>query len=209
MRINRLLKIKRRYGAIIHIHRPNQNYSAYVARQKEKTLDPVRIQKWTGEEWLVKLDGFRAIFERNSSYFEPGMTVLCLGARTGQECVALEERGVEAIGVDLVAFPPYVRQGDFQNLDWTDGSVDGVFSNTFDHASDPAKFCEEIERVLRTGGYCILHLQLGTQGDTYSENDVSDPRLVVKLFNDSTCVISRRIRNIHDSMNWEVVMRRS
>jgi len=111
------------------------------------TIDPSRIEKWLGEEWHEKLEGFRALFERNDEYVKPASRCICLGARTGQEVAALQELGKEAIGIDLVAFPPLTVEGDIHNLSYADHSFDFVFTNIFDHALYPDKFISEMERV--------------------------------------------------------------
>ena len=40
------------------------DYSDYLQHQKNKTLDPQKIQKWLGEEWEIKYNGFLEIFNR-------------------------------------------------------------------------------------------------------------------------------------------------
>lgn len=193
----------------LRIHRPGEPYASYLQRQKTKTTDPERIKKWQTEEWGTKIEGFRRIFERHEGILSPGEKALCLGSRTGQEVVALQERGISAIGIDLVPFPPYTVEGDFHDLNYQEASVDIVFTNVFDHTPQPNLFIDEIERVLRGGGYAIVQLQLATRGDSFSENDVVNAKSVLNLFRQSTCVASHKIRNAHDSMDWELVMRRN
>ena len=41
---------------------------------------------------------------------------VCLGSRTGQEVKALIDLGIDAIGIDLVEFPPYTIVGDVHNM---------------------------------------------------------------------------------------------
>lgn len=148
------------------------DYNDYLELQKEKTTDPTRRAKWLNEEWNLKLDGFKNIFVKNQRYI--GTDCLCIGARTGQEVQALRDRGKEAIGIDLVSCEPLVIEGDFHNLEFKDCSFDFVFSNVFDHALYPDKFCFEIFRTLRFGGYALLHLQVNHPDDKYGVHDVKD-----------------------------------
>lgn len=211
-------EIQRRFAPLVRrglgnrslrVHRPNGSYEEYLRRQKEKTTDPKRIEKWQTEEWEIKLEGFRRAFAYHESIFVPGAKALCLGARTGQEVAALWERGVSAVGIDLVPFAPFTVEGDMHNMGYADASFDVVFTNVFDHTPAPSRFVGEIERVLVDTGYAILHLQVSTKGDVFSENDVVNVSSVQSLFCESTCVARRRIRNSHDNMDWELVMRRN
>ncbi len=185
-----------------------ESYDDYMQHQRNKTLDPKRIEKWLGSEWNVKLEGFKDIFSRNSSYLRSGMRAICLGARTGQEVKALQDMGLDAIGIDLVAFPPFTIEGDIHHLAFADGSFDFAFSNIFDHALYPEKFISEIERVLKPGGTAILHLQIGGEVDAFSETVIYHAEPVEKLFSASEMLASRKITNNFDGMNWEIIARK-
>ncbi len=194
--VGRGIKATRKYGA----------YEEYIRHQKEKTTDPERIRKWKEEEWQPKLDGFRDIFERNRGYIHGRSRALCLGARTGQEVKALWEIGIDAVGVDLVPFPPYTVEGDFHDLAFDDETFDLVFTNVFDHALYPGKFCEEMERVLVPEGIVMIHLLIGYQGDQYTETMVYDSGPVKNLFKNMSVLEDRPIRNTFDQMNWELIL---
>ena len=159
-------------------------------------------------EWDIKLHGFRKLFERNSDYVSKATNCVCLGARTGQEVAALRELGKKAIGVDLVEFAPYTKQGDIHKLEHQNNEFDFVFTNIFDHSLFPDKFISEMERVCAKGGYIIVNLQLHILGDDYSENITNDPKEVIKLFNISSVAKSYKIKNQFDGMNWELIMRK-
>src|SRR3546814_18226779 len=75
------MNAKRRYAS----------YDEYLAHQKPKTLDPIRREKWFGEEWRYNIDGFESIFRLSDAVIHSSKTALCLGARTGQMVVELEE----------------------------------------------------------------------------------------------------------------------
>ena len=201
-------QFRKLFGKPLKLLNRHSNYDSYIKKQKEKTLDPKRIEKWLSDEWDVKLDGFRKLFERNSDYVSKATNCVCLGARTGQEVAALRELGKKAIGVDLVEFAPYTKQGDIHKLEHQNNEFDFVFTNIFDHSLFPDKFISEMERVCAKGGYIIVNLQLHILGDDYSENITNDPKEVIKLFNISSVEKSYKIKNQFDGMNWELVMRK-
>lgn len=181
-------------------------YDEYVARQKEKTLDPERVKNWLGDKWDEKVDDFRRIFEADAEYVKGRRNALCLGARTGQEVKALRDMGVSAIGVDLVAFEPYTEEGDVHDLKYADESFDLLFSNIFDHCLYPDRFCSEMERVTQPGGVIILQLQIGRKMDEYAETLVYDPKKVIGLFKQVKVRENREIHHDFDLMNWEVIL---
>ena len=186
-----------------------QSYEEYVSHQTQKTTDPKRIEKWLGEEWEIKVDGFKDVFERSQTYLADKEKALCLGARTGQEVKALRDLGKEAIGIDLVEFEPYTIKGDIHDLQFDDGSFDFLFTNIFDHALYPDKFCAEMERVCKPNGIIMIHLTLGSHLDDFSETLVFDPETVTKLFSRVDVVESRQIENKMDQMNWELLLRKA
>lgn len=188
--------------------REYKDYNEYVDHQLQKTLDPARRQKWLGEEWQPKVDGFIGIFKRNGSFVEGSTNALCLGARTGQEVAALQQLGIPARGMDLVACEPYVEEGDIHQLRYADGEFDLLFTNVFDHSLYPDKFISEMERVCRPGGHIILHLKLGSDIDEFSATEVADASSVLPLFKRSTIVASRAIDNGFDTLDWEIVAKR-
>ena len=195
-------------GKKIILLNPQLKYDDYILRQKEKTLDPKKIEKWLGEEWKTKLDGFRDLFQRNIEFIDQVQNCICLGARTGQEVVALKELGKDAIGIDLVEFSPHTIVGDIHNLSFDNCIFDLAFTNIFDHSFAPSKFISEIERVIMSSGFIIINLQLKISGDKYSENVIYDPNGVIELFKDSKLIRSHSISNTFDGMNWEIVMQK-
>jgi len=128
----------------------HKSYGDYVAKQVKKTTDPKRIEKWKTEEWDSKIQGFTKVFSQLEMPLKD-KKALCLGSRTGQEVFALQQLGAHAIGIDLVAFPPYTQEGDVHDLQFDDGEFDLVFSNIFDHVLYPDKFAHEASRVLARG----------------------------------------------------------
>jgi len=194
------MKIVRQYG----------DYNDYLNHQKEKTLDPVRRRKWLNEEWQIKVDGFKEILKPYKDYFH-GLKALCIGARTGQEVVALNSLGATAIGVDICPHEPHVVEGDMHSLPFENQSFDFVFSNVLDHSLYPKKKISEIERVLKKGGKSILHLQVNIPSDIYTEAEVNNVHLdVLPLFERSFCLGVNNLENTtFATMNKEIIMERS
>ena len=184
------------------------DYQEYLDHQKEKTTDPERIKKWMNEEWNIKYEGFKEIFVRNKSFLIDKTNAICLGARTGQEVKALRDMGINAIGIDLIAFPPYTINGDIHNLEQQDSSYDFVFTNIFDHSLYPEKFCSEMERVCKSSGIVMVHIQLGIDGDQYSENIINNPDFIINSFKNSDICQSKSIKNSFDGMNWELIFKK-
>ena len=56
------------------INNRHESYDNYINFQKQKTEDPVRREKWLGEEWDSKIQGFVEIFTSNQDIsFEPDL----------------------------------------------------------------------------------------------------------------------------------------
>jgi|MDSV01.3.fsa_nt_gb SAM-dependent methyltransferase len=183
-------------------------YSEYINLQKSKTTDPKRREKWLTQEWDLKLNGFKKIFNNNINFI--GNKCLCIGARTGQEVQALLDMEKSATGIDLVPCKPLVEEGDFHNLPYNDEMFDFVFTNVFDHALYPDKFCSEAFRVLKKGGYGLFHLQVNTPNDEYGVNDISNlNKQFLNFFSDSKIEKNTQIYyNEFCTFNKEVVLRK-
>jgi len=186
--------------------RDYKNYEDYIRHQKEKSLDPKRVEKWLNEEWTPKVKMFKEIFDSNKEYLKKDGKALGICARTGQEIVALQELGMDAIGIDIAPHPPLVVQGDAHDLSFEDGEFDFVFSNSFDHSIYPDKFLSEMQRVLKSGGYGLLHLQLTKSVDNYAENVIVEDNGVVDLLNNSEVVKRENIKGA--CYNREIVFRK-
>jgi SAM-dependent methyltransferase len=184
-------------------------YKDYINHQKVKTTDPRRRKIWLGKEWKMKIDIFKKVFNhyKEENILKEGMKCLCFGARTGQEVVALNEIGMDALGIDIVPQEPYVIKGDIHDAPFEDKSFDFVFTNIIDHSINPNKFISEIERVLKSGGHALVQLQLNCISDEYAENDVYNSKSVINLFKESEVVIDREIP-FTLSMNWEFLMKK-
>jgi len=192
----------------------SEEYKKYIEKQSEKTLDPVKRKKWLGEEWQLKIDGFKSEFNKLKGFLTPEKRCLCLGARTGQEVVALQEMGLKnVVGIDIVPHDPYVIKGDIHNLEFKDNSFDFVYTNIIDHSINPSKMISEIERVLKIDGIFFLQIQLGLNQDEYTVFEIDNPIYdIVTLFNKSFCLGIQRINSDGSpnfaGMNIELIFRK-
>lgn len=188
------------------IIRDYNNYHDYLTHQKEKSLHPKRIEKWLNELWEPKVKMFINHFKRNEDYLTDGGKALGVCARTGQEIKALNQLGMEAIGIDIVPHPPLVIYADAHNLPFKDNHFDFVFSNSLDHSIYPKLFLNEMLRVLKTGGYGMLHLQITGQVDNYAENIILNDKSVTDILSRQKIVENREIEDI--TYNHEIVFKK-
>lgn len=168
------------------------NYEDYVSLQKEKTEDPERRRKW-----LLNREAnsrkFVETFRQDKviqalENIQKDSKIVCIGARTGEEVLALHRMGYEnAIGVDLVPCDELVIEGDMHDLPFEDNSVRFIYCNVIDHSLQPNKFLQECRRILKKSAddvnstvitdctslsYAFFQLQVGTAGDKYGVNAV-------------------------------------
>ncbi|KFK26660.1 hypothetical protein AALP_AA8G276900 [Arabis alpina] len=194
----------------ILIRRSYSSYDAYIKHQLRKTLNPKLRKVWTTRDWERKVRVFSTFF---TSLSERGLLsndskALSIGARVGQEVAALRLIGVQdSVGIDLVPSPPLVVEGDFHAQPFDADTFDFEFSNVFDHALYPDKFVREIERTLKPGGVCVLHVSVSGKTDKYSANDLHSVKPLVKLFKRSKVVNMRKIDGF--GLDTEIVFRKN
>eukprot|EP00268_Persea_americana_P018252 TRINITY_DN1904_c1_g1_i1.p1 TRINITY_DN1904_c1_g1~~TRINITY_DN1904_c1_g1_i1.p1 ORF type:complete len:249 (-),score=8.19 TRINITY_DN1904_c1_g1_i1:180-926(-) len=185
------------------------SYDAYIHRQLTKTLNPKLRTIWTTRDWTRKVNAFSRFFHDHliMGLLSNGSKSLCIGARVGQEVAALRRIGVnDSVGIDLVPYPPLVLEGDFHHQPFDNGTFDFEFSNVFDHALYPSRFVGEIERTLRGGGVCVLHVAIGRRPDKYSANDLYSVGPLLKMFRESDLVHVRSVDGF--GLDTEVAFRK-
>jgi SAM-dependent methyltransferase len=81
--------------------------------------------------------------------------ILCLGPRNGLELDYLEQASTrEVVGLDLFSSDPRIRVGDMHAMPFADNAFGLIWaSHVLEHAHHPGQVLDEIERVLRPGGY--------------------------------------------------------
>ncbi|XP_010460454.1 PREDICTED: uncharacterized protein LOC104741317 [Camelina sativa] len=204
-----IVQLRRPEKELIRIRPGYTSYDYYIQRQLNKTLNPRLRTLWMTRDWDRKIKVFSKFFHdlKRQGLLANDSKCLCIGARVGQEVEALIRVGVtESVGMDLVPYPPLVIKGDFHHQPFDDETFDFEFSNVFDHALYPDKFVGEIERTLRPGGLCVLHVALSTRSDKYSANDLYSVEALVRLFRRSEVV---HVRNVDGfGLDTEVVFRK-
>ncbi|XP_010556193.1 PREDICTED: uncharacterized protein LOC104825540 [Tarenaya hassleriana] len=186
-----------------------KSYESYIQRQLNKTLNPRLRKIWTTRDWDRKIQVFSRFFAdlKRQGLLSNSSRCLCVGARVGQEVEALKRVGVSSsVGMDLVPYPPLVVKGDFHHQPFDDETFDFEFSNVFDHALYPEKFAGEIERTLRPGGVCVLHVAVSRRSDKYSANDLYNVEALVRLFRRSEVVHVRKVDGF--GLDTEVAFRK-
>ena len=188
----------------MQIIRQYNNYGEYLNHQKEKSLNTDRVKKWLKEDWHPKVEMFINHFKRNIDYLTKNGKALGVCARTGQEIKALNELKMDAIGIDIVPYPPLVIYGDAHKLPFEDNHFDFVFSNSLDHSIYPELFLSEMLRVLKPNGYGMLHLQITNEVDLYAENIILNDKSVTDLL--TNIVENREIKDI--CYNREIIFKK-
>ena len=54
----------------------------------------------------------------------------------------------------------------------------------------------------------MVHIQLGIDGDKYSENIINNPDFIINNFKNSNICQSKSIKNSFDGMNWELIFKK-
>jgi hypothetical protein len=101
---------------------------------------------------------------------------ICQGTRRGLEQQWFIERlGINVVGTEIsetaMQFPNTI-QWDFHEVksDWV-GKADFIYSNSYDHAYDPAKCFNAWMAMLRGGGLCVLEYTSMNSSEGVSELD--------------------------------------
>jgi SAM-dependent methyltransferase len=115
---------------------------------------------------MFSLEHLRTIrdaeIDRFTCMFSPGARILEIGAGTGQQALALSQRGFDIVAIEMPdsnykdarVFP--VLEYDGKHIPLNDANVDIVFSsNVLEHVPDLHQMNREIRRVLKPNGYCV------------------------------------------------------
>ena len=183
-------------------------YLKYLTLQKEKTEDLERRNKWLTHEYESKILDFKKYFQEIfPELINKNESILCVGARTGQEVVALKELGwVNSIGIDLVPYEPNVIFGDMHDLPFESASYSAVFTNSFDHSLRPLKFLEEVYRVLKPEGIFVLHVLFNRPNDMFGVTDIYSKRAFRKLLKDFIILQERKSKLF--SLNYLFILKK-
>jgi len=157
--------------------RAYKNYEEYVKHQSSKAN---KIRSWLK---TYDMEFFKQIVKRVKG--NKGK-VLCLGARTGAEVLAFENKECEAVGIDLYPTKNSYKtiKGDFHNIPFKDNEFDIVFTNSLDHSLDLNKMISEIVRVLKNYGIFIFEAEYGVkEKGSFKEYEVTKWDYISELVN--------------------------
>lgn len=135
------------------------SYEQYIRHQARKSKK-ICISKAKFKE---NIHSFCKRFDKFIKYFS-GQDILCLGARWGEEVLALRSLGfTKTIGIDLNPGKfgkkyGHVIKGDFNNIFFENETFDTIYTNAIDHAWNIALLFKEVNRVLRKNGIFILEV---------------------------------------------------
>jgi SAM-dependent methyltransferase len=189
-------------------------YDDYLEHQREK-LDSLGGVAYKNPDKAVQM--FRRRFELIGA-MPRSASVICLGARRGEEVRAFIELGHFALGIDLNPGPDaeYVVVGDFHGLNFADGSVDCVYTNCLDHALEIDKILAEVRRVLKPDGMFIIDIIYGYEEGYSTGNHDTMHWTTARHFSDHLAgvgdftVLSFRDLEKHGSKFWtQSIMRKA
>ncbi len=166
-------------------YRDYSSYEEYVEHQKSKWDEIIRLSGGFDTRTTVKyrlqfFDRFKCLPE----LLPAKAKILCCGARQGTEVQVIRELGFEdAWGIDLNPGPanPYVREGDFMNIQESAGSLDLIYSNAVDHSFDLHRMFGEHARVLKDDGYAYYDIALQEGGVFEAVHWTSDEAVFTML----------------------------
>lgn len=142
--------------------RKYKSYDQYVRHQVTKARF---LSGWKE----IRVSHFKNEFMSSKCLSDVGEneTVLCVGARFGEEVAVLRDMGYLAIGIDLNPEQKnkFVLFGDVHQIEFPNSVFDKVFCNVLDHVLDIEKALSEIARVLKSPGLFVAHIQRQGPGD--------------------------------------------
>lgn len=165
-------------------YRDYASYDEYLEHQKSKLDEILKAQGGFSNKVIVsyRLKFYRR-FRHLKDLLPPDAQILCLGARQGTEVEVLRDIGFRnAWGIDLNPGPdnPWVKPGDFMNLDAEDSTLDLIYSNCVDHAFDLDAYFREHSRALKPAGYALYDLAL-QEGGAFEAVEWDQPDQVIPL----------------------------
>jgi len=197
---------KQQYGELVKY----SSYEKYIKHQlkgrhhpgKKKSTFPIRDKRI---ESFYRLFSLLDLPEKSS--------VLCIGARFGEEVVAASKIFDKVIGIDLSAYPPLVIEGDMHDLEFKDNEFNLVYTNCIDHSCDPLKVFSEIRRVLCKNGTLVLDVSSDEYGLKPRKWTSFTPKSFESLLEISQmCLVkkwemSKKERNGIIGMNERIILR--
>lgn len=155
--------------------RDYSDYDEYVDHQSQKWDEMLKGSGGFSNDIVCAYrNKFYNRFKYLERYIKKDANILCAGARQGTEVEVLQDIGyANAYGIDLNPGPdnPWVKKGDFMNLEAKDDSLDLVYCNAVDHAYNLDGFFEEHVRALKPMGYALYEVGVDADGGAFEAVD--------------------------------------
>ncbi|KFK29186.1 hypothetical protein AALP_AA7G100800 [Arabis alpina] len=163
-----------------HTHFPRSTCDS--SPRQHLPLQKKNARIWSSSAWKSRLTSFSTYFLRfrDLGFLNNHTKALCLSAGAGHAPMALSQIGLaDVTAVELVDSIPLVKRADPHNLPFFDGVFDFAFTAHLAEALFPWRFVEEMERMVRRGGFCVVAV------DECGGDDVRD---IARLFLNSKLV---------------------
>ena len=148
------------------------SYEAYLEDQVSKLRSREDYVRKKSER---KYRDFLVDFARFEGFVSG--SILCLGARFGDEVRAFRKLGYKCVGIDLWGDESdLVIKGDWNDLPWSN-EFDVIYTNSIDHAYSLETVVEQVKKALKLNGKMIIALD---QNHVHATND---RRIKAKLNN--------------------------
>jgi len=149
-------------------YRDYSSYEEYIEHQSQKFNEILKVQGGFRNRGILEYrKRFYRRFRHVPGFLNKSALILCLRARQGTEVEVLWDLGYKnAVGLDLNPGPenPYVKPGDFMDLEYPDASIDMIYTNCVDHAFNLDQFFREHARVLKADGCAIYDIEINGMG---------------------------------------------
>lgn len=134
------------------------DYDSYVYMQGRKARDPKEYKKILANIKKRKRT-FSIIFSNVQHKLNKG-SLLCLGARTGEEVEVAKQFGFSpCVGIDLYPLGKDIIKADWHNMPFDDAFFDNVYTNSIDHCYDVEILALEVKRVLLPEGKFFFQVE--------------------------------------------------
>ena len=158
------------------------SYELYIENQLKKTSNQNLRRGWLEKNnYNKKTKAFIVFFNKNKNILKKSKQTLAIGARTGNEVLAIRSFGCNCVGVDIFPYKDLVLKGDMHDLPFKDKQFDFIFTNVLDHSLYPRKFFREAHRVLKKNGYLLIHMLVDFDNDEYSVTNITNINQMKKL----------------------------
>ncbi|CAN8326048.1 unnamed protein product [Cochlearia groenlandica] len=163
-----------------HTHFPRSTCDSSPRRHVPLSKKNDRL--WSSNSWKSRVSSFASYFVRfrDLGFINNHTKALCLSAGAGHAPMSLSQIGLgDVTAVELVDSLPIVKRADPHNLPFFDGVFDFAFTGHLSEALFPRRFADEMERTVRSGGFCLVAV------DECGGDDAKD---VARLFSKSKLV---------------------